>query len=115
MTQSSSDPLMPAKITYGLYGVGFFLPLLTIAGVIFAYVSKGKNPVLDTHLIHLIRTFWIGLAIAVAGFITSFILIGFLVLLGGALWMIVRLITGLLLVLDGKPVTGTTTLGMVAV
>lgn len=114
-TTPTKDPMMPAKITYILYGVGFAFPPAVLAGLVYAYIARGQTPALDTHMSFLIRTFWIGLAITIFGLITAFMLIGFAVLVFWVVWTIVRLVTGLLLAFDGNPVSGTKLLGMVAV
>lgn len=111
---NSGDRLMPAKIVYGLFALGYFIGLTQIAGVIFAYLARGKDAVADSHLTFLIRTFWISLAIAVVGFLTLMIGVGFLVFLGLLVWGLTRIISGFLLLLDKKPISGTKALGLLA-
>ena len=80
---------------YVLYLTFFFVP--AIAGVILAYLKRGdSDPVSETHLTFQIRTFWIGLAAAVVGFITTAIGIGFLILIALAVWVVGRAVTGIL-------------------
>ena len=113
--QSSSPDLMPAKLIYGLFALGYFVGITTLAGVVFAYLSRGKSEVLDSHLRFQIRTFWLSLLIAVIGFITLFIGVGMIILMFLVVWGFVRLISGFLLANDGKPVTGTKYWGILAV
>lgn len=104
--------LQPAIIVYVLYGVGIFIPFAALAGLIYAYVERGKDPALDSHLTLLIKTFWIGLAAMIVGFILAFVLVGFAVWLIWLIWLVVRLITGIQLAQADQPVRGSELLGM---
>lgn len=112
---SSKDPLMPPKIVYGLYALGYFVGITSLAGVIYAYLSKGQHTLADSHLLFQIRTFWISLAIALVGLVTAFIGIGILVFVFLLVWGLTRIISGFLLLNDGKPITGTKYAGMLAI
>lgn len=109
------QPLQSAIIIYALYGGGIFVPFSALAGLIYAYVERGKDPVLDTHLTFLIRTFWWGLLWTVIGAITAFFLVGFLILLVWFIWLIVRLITGFQLAQANRPISGTEAYGFKAI
>lgn len=113
-SSGGSDVLMPAKIVYGLYALSFFIGITSLAGVIYAYMSRGKDPVLDTHLRFQIRTFWISLALAFAGGILTWVFIGVLVLLFLVIWGLIRVISGFLLASDGQPIRGTKYWGILA-
>ncbi|GAA0779030.1 hypothetical protein E1180_19260 [Roseibium denhamense] len=83
-------------LIYILYLLGFIIGLTPLIGVIFAYINRGKAggwP--DSHYTYQIRTFWISLLGSLIGFVLAFILIGFLVLLALAVWVIIRCIKGL--------------------
>ena len=85
-----------AKIIYILYLVSLLLGITSIIGVIMAYVNKGSGPDwLESHYRFQIRTFWIGLLIAVIGIVTSAIFIGVLILLFYVVWLIVRCVKGM--------------------
>ena len=112
-TRTTND-LMPAKIIYGLYAVGYLVALTTLAGVVYAYLSRGQNAVLDTHLRFQIRTFWISLLLAVIGMVTMLVGIGFLVWAFLAVWGLIRVVSGFLLANDGKPISGTKYWGVMA-
>jgi uncharacterized membrane protein len=117
MTQDLSTPkndLMPAKVIYGLYAVGYIVAVTSIAGVVYAYMSRGKSEVLDTHLRFQIRTFWLSLLLAVLGMLTMIIGIGFLIWGFLAIWGLIRVISGFLLANDGKPISGTKYWGVMA-
>lgn len=110
----AADKFMTAKIIYGLYAIGYLIGITQLAGVIYAYLARGKDPELDTHLQFQIRTFWIGLGVAVLGALTLFIGVGFLIFLFLVVWGLTRIISGFLLANDRKPVVGTKYLGLVA-
>lgn len=107
--QTTSHPrlqadLGPARIIYILFGLGFFLPILTVAGVIYAYMSRGKSSALDSHIRFQVRTFWIGLAMVIAGGILAFFLVGYIVLLVWFLWTVIRVISGFVVAGNGQSV-----------
>lgn len=109
------NPLQPAIIIYALFAAGLFVPFAALAGVVYAYVERGKDPVLDSHLSFQIATFWWGLLAGVVGFILMFVLVGFLVWAVWVVWLIVRLITGFQLTQAHLPVSGTEAFGFKAV
>lgn len=95
-----------ATIVYILYLVGLLLGITTIIGVIVAYVFRdGAAPWLRTHYRYQIGTFWIGLLYLAIGLVTTFILIGYLILLFTLFWYLIRCIKGLRLVSDGYAVS----------
>lgn len=113
-TPTATPDLMPAKIVYGLYAVGYVVALTALVGVVYAYVARGKDPVLDSHLTFQIRTFWISLAFALLALVTMIVGIGFLIWAFLAIWGLIRVISGFLLANDGKPITGTKHFGIMA-
>ena len=86
----------PVKIIYVLYLLGLIVGITPIIGLVMAYIYRDGAPEwLYSHYTFQIRTFWIGLLYVVIGIITSFILIGWLVLLFWLVWYLVRCIKGL--------------------
>jgi uncharacterized membrane protein len=87
----------PADDNRPLYAASFLVGITGIVGLVLAYVWKGEphEPWEETHYIYLIRTFWIGLAGVVIGTVLTVVLIGFLILLATALWVIVRTVMSL--------------------
>ena len=94
-------------------------PLLTIVGIIgvvIAYVqrSDARGTWVESHITWLIRTFWWSTIWAVIGWIVlivfAIILIGFALgpLIWGAtaIWVLYRVIRGVLLFKDSKPIPG---------
>jgi uncharacterized membrane protein len=105
---ASEDRLTPA-VVYALYLIGLVNGVTILIGLIVAYVVRDKaGPRMASHYEFLIRTFWIGLAVAViagavfaVGLPLSLILVGIpLLLLSGAIisvlgiWFAVRAIVG---------------------
>lgn len=82
---ANEDKTMPT-VCYALYLLGFATGGLTsIVGLIIAYAQRAAvGPAMESHYTFLIRTFWITLAVAIAGgvlfgagLVLSIILIGF--------------------------------------
>lgn len=93
------------QIVYFLYIAGMFIPILPLVGLIIAYINRGKaGGWVDTHYTYLIRTFWIGLLYVLIATILVMLLIGFLLYLAIAIWIIVRCIVGLQAAGRGEPV-----------
>jgi uncharacterized membrane protein len=110
MTESYStteDRTMPA-ICYALYLLAFATGITAIIGLIIAYVQRSTaGPVMQSHYTFLIRTFWIGLVLAVVGGVVggilmaigavlTVILIGFPIMaLAGLVWTVAAVWFGL--------------------
>ena len=94
-----------AVIVYALYGAGYFTGFSALVGVIIAYLKiDGADPVLASHYRFQIRTFWIGLMYLVIGSVLSFVLIGIPILIWWVIWSLIRIVKGILLILDHKPI-----------
>jgi uncharacterized membrane protein len=101
----SDDGKQLALLNYILYFISYFVGLTAVAGVIIAYLKRGEAADwVQTHFIYQIRTFWIGLLWMVIGGLTSFILIGFLVLAWWFVWTLVRCIKGVMRLSDNRPI-----------
>jgi uncharacterized membrane protein len=89
-------PTNMPMIIYILYFAGFFLGVSALAGVIMAYVqrSDSDDAVLASHYRYQIRTFWFGLLYFVIGVLTTFLLVGYFVLLFWLVWTLIRVIKG---------------------
>ena len=85
-----------AKIVYFLYLGAVVFGVLAIVGVIMVYVSRNNAAAWAAdHYRFQIRTFWIGLLYGAIGLATTFIFVGWLVLLAALIWWIVRSVKGL--------------------
>ncbi len=93
------------KITYMIFLGGLIIPILTIVGLIMAYINRGDAaPWVASHYRWLIRSFWINLLLAFVGGILIFLYIGWIVLLVVFIWYIVRLVRGFSAALKKKPI-----------
>jgi uncharacterized membrane protein len=91
-------------VIYGLYAAGFLSGGLTsIVAIILNYVKRGDvaGSYLESHFTWQIRTFWISL---IVGFVLTFVVIGLLVMLLDAVWVIYRLVIGGLKLSENKPI-----------
>ena len=109
MNDDSQPPANPGKtdswmepgatnvqIIYILYLAGFIVGLTPVIGVVIAHMNKGKSEGwVTSHYTWLIRTFWIGLLYGFISFLLAFVLIGFLLMLATAVWVIIRCVLGL--------------------
>lgn len=92
--QHQPDTTM-AMVIYALYLASFILGFTSIIGVVIAYVYKGKGPTwLDEHYRYQIRTFWIGLVYGLVCLLLTPVLLGFLLMLPLAVWLIIRCVKG---------------------
>ena len=99
-----SDNMLGVGV-YLLYIAGYFTGISAVAGVIIAHVKVGDcDPVLRSHYQFLIRTFWIGLLYNLIGIPLCLVLIGFPILLWWLVWSLIRIIKGIVLLNDGKPI-----------
>lgn len=83
-------------LIYALYALSFMNGLTAVIGVIIAYVKRGdaRGSWQESHFDWLIRTFWWGLLIMVVGGIATIVLIGFLIMFLGGVWVVYRIIKG---------------------
>lgn len=90
---------------YILYGAGFVTGLAFVVGAAIAHLKRDEAPPwLRTHLTFQIRTFWIGLLWAVIGFLTTWMLVGFLFMLWSVVFVLVRTVKGFLRLNDRLPI-----------
>jgi uncharacterized membrane protein len=92
------------QLVYILQGVGFFVGVTWIAGVIVNHVKRGEaaGSWVDSHFRWQIRTFWFGLLWGVVGALLSVVVIGLAVLVANYIWMIYRVVKGWLDFSAGK-------------
>src|SRR5215210_4960074 len=98
---------------YILYLASFLAGLTGLVGVVLAYVNRGTGPAwLETHLTYQIRTFWIGLLYTIIGFVTTLVIVGWLVLLATSIWLILRCAKGMSWLDRNEPVPDPYTWGV---
>ena len=105
MTTSNDSSKTIAMIVYGLQAIAIFTGLPMFVAVILNYVKLDdvRGTWVESHFRWQIRTFWFALLWTVVGLITAIILVGYLVLLANAIWVIYRVIKGALDLADNKP------------
>jgi len=92
-------------VVYALQGAGFLVGITWIAAVVIDYVKRdeAKGTWLESHFSWQIRTFWWGLLWGALGVITFLILIGWLILVADAIWIVYRIVKGWLYLNENKP------------
>jgi uncharacterized membrane protein len=99
----SDDAL--ALIVYGLYCAGYFTGFSALIGVIIAHMKvDDADPVLRSHYLFQIRTFWIGLLYLTIGFALCIVLIGIPILFWWFVWSLIRIIKGIIAFNEHKPI-----------
>lgn len=105
LTEREQSAKTLTAVIYALYAASFLVGLSAIVAIIINYVKSDdvRGTFLESHFRWQIRTFWFGLLWGIIGGITSLILIGWLVLLANAVWIIYRLVIGWVNLNDNKP------------
>ena len=90
---------------YLLYFVGYSTGISALIGVIIAHMKvDDADPVLGSHYRFQIRTFWIGLLYLAIGIPLCVVLIGIPILAWWFIWSLIRIVKGMLLVIEHKPI-----------
>lgn len=89
---------------YALQAASFLFVITLLIGVIINYVKRDdvRGTWLESHFRWQIRTFWFVLLWSIIGFITTVILIGYVILFINAVWLIYRIVKGWLSLQDEK-------------
>jgi uncharacterized membrane protein len=107
----SKEPLTWPVVVYALYLASYLVGITAIVGIIIAHVKQADaDPVALTHFRYQTRTFWYCLLGGLIGAVLLLILIGWIVLIAVGIWMLIRVIKGLIYALDRKPIPNPTTL-----
>ena len=101
----SADGRTHAIICYSLMLLACLLGFTSIIAVVWAYIKRGStgDPIADQHLSNVITVFWVSLILSIVGALTWFFFIGGFIILITAIWVIYRMVKGLIRVLDCKP------------
>ena len=84
-----------AKAIYALYAISVAVGVTAVIGVVLAYMARGDAPNwLASHYRFQIRTFWLLLLFSIIGGVLTVVLIGYLVLVATAAWLLVRCVKG---------------------
>lgn len=90
---------------YVLYALSWLFAVTGLIGIIVNYVKRddARGTLYESHFNWQITTFWWSLGGALLGLATLVVGVGFVVLLGTAVWSIYRLVKGWLYWNDRKP------------
>ena len=98
-----------ALAVYILYLLGFVTVITAVIGVIIASVkTSSSGQLMRSHFRFQVHTFWIGLLYFVAGSMLMFFYIGAIIWLWWTIWTLIRVIKGMILLNDGKPIASPT-------
>jgi uncharacterized membrane protein len=91
-------------VVYALQGLGFINGITWIVAVIIDYVKldEVKGTWLESHFRWQIRTFWWGLLWGALGLVLLLVVIGYLIWVAAAIWVIYRIVKGWLDLSDNK-------------
>lgn len=85
-----------AQAVYVLLMIGVVVGVLGIVAVVLASIyKKGAPEWLHSHYRFQVRTFWIGTVLMIVGVVTLYFLVGYLVLLFGFVWVVMRCVKGM--------------------
>lgn len=103
---SNSEVKNYVFIAYITYALGLFIWFAPVVGVILAYVKRdeAQGSIYASHIDWLIKTFWVSLVGMLFGMLTILILIGWLILVATGIWLIYRVVVGLIKLNEDKPV-----------
>jgi uncharacterized membrane protein len=94
-----------ANLIYILYLFGFIVGITSLIGLVMAYIYQdGAQPWVRSHYRFQIRTFWLSLLLIIVGAITSFLFVGYLILLFWGIWVVVRCVRGMKLASEGQAI-----------
>lgn len=92
------------NVVYALQAISFLVGFTFIVAVVINYVKRSdvRGTWLESHFRWQIRTFWFGLLWLLIGTVTVYILVGYVVLVINATWIIYRIARGWLRVSDRR-------------
>ncbi|MCH4248965.1 DUF4870 family protein [Acinetobacter populi] len=93
-------------VIYILYAISILVGITSIVAIIMNYIKREEvqGTWLQSHFDWQIKTFWYTLLGCIIGFVLMLILIGYLVLAAVSIWFIYRIVKGLIVFLDNKPI-----------
>lgn len=90
---------------YILQALSLFVGVTAIVAIIINYLKRDdtRGTLYESHFLWQMRTFWWGLLGLALGYLTVFLLVGFVILFAVYVWLIYRVVKGFLNLNDGKP------------
>ena len=103
---SNSEVKNYVFIAYVTYALGLLILFTPFIGVLLAFIKRdeAQGSIYASHIDWLIKTFWVSLIGMVLGMLTILILIGWLILAATGIWLIYRVVVGLIKLNEDKPV-----------
>lgn len=103
---SNSEVKNYVFIAYVTYALGLLILFTPFIGVLLAFIKRdeAQGSIYASHIDWLIKTFWVSLIGLLLGRLTIFILIGWLILAATGIWLIYRVVVGLIKLNEDKPV-----------
>lgn len=94
-----------ALIVYALYLASFIVGITLLAGVVVAYIYRNDaDDWLASHYRFQIRTFWMFVLFSIIGGLLAIVVIGWIVLVFAAVWLIVRCVIGIKRLGERQPI-----------
>ena len=92
-------------VVYALQAAAFLVGVTSIVAIIINYVKRSdvQGTWLASHFRWQIRTFWFSVLWSIIGVVTTFIIVGYVILLADVIWVIYRIVKGWLRLVDNKP------------
>ena len=92
-------------IIYALYAASFFVGITVIVAIIMNYIKRDDvaGTFLESHFKWQIRTFWFGFFWSIVGGALTLVFVGYFVLGANVIWLIYRIVKGVLKLNDNKP------------
>jgi uncharacterized membrane protein len=105
ISQNERSAKSLTTLIYVLYAVSFLVGITAIAAIVMNYLKKDDvaGTFLESHFRWQIRTFWFGLLWTVVGAALMVVLVGWVVLVVAGVWMVYRIVKGMLRLNDNKP------------
>ena len=103
--QAEIDNKNITQLIYALYAVSLLVGVTFFVAIVLNYVKRDDvvGTIYESHFRWQIRTFWFNLLWGVVGFVTMFIIIGFVIWGVAYIWFIYRVVKGWLRMSEGKP------------
>lgn len=103
--KSQEDAKTLTLVVYALYGAAWFNGITAIVAIIINYIKldEMRGTLFESHFLWQIRTFWFGLLWTIIGLATALLLIGWFILIANSIWVIYRVVKGILNLNDNKP------------
>ncbi len=105
----ASKPLKTLTIViYALQAISLLFGITAIVAIVLNYLKKNEvqGTSLESHFQWQINTFWFCLLGGIIGAVTTFFLVGYLILFVTYVWGIYRIVRGFLFLNEGKEISG---------